>query len=195
MKTLKLRWVGQTPLLMSSDKLANPLSPEYKEMKPLTSKRKKTEDDYATIAKLEWKYLMYFDKDIGPYIPTNNIKQCIIQGATIRRLGSKFCGVLINAQGLKVPLQYKGPKDLAGLQKRFDEFNLMSSVVVSRARVMKCRPKFDGWSIEFEIIYDESDITKEDIIQACEDAGRMKGLCGWRPACKGEYGRFTVETV
>jgi hypothetical protein len=195
MKTLKLRWVGQTPLLMSSDKLANPLSAEYKEMKPLTKKRSKTEDDYETIMKLEWKYLMYFDKDIGPYIPTNNIKQCMIQGATFRRLGSKFTGVIINAPSLKVKLEYKGPRDMEGLQKRFDDFQLTTSVVVSRARVMKCRPKFDGWSIQFEVIYDEADLTKEEIIQACEDAGSKKGLCGWRPACKGEYGRFTVETV
>lgn len=195
MKSLKLKWIGETPLLMSSDKLANPLSPEAKELKPLTKKRAKTDDDYATIMKMEWKFLMYFDADLGPYIPTNNIKQCMIQGASFRRMGPKFCGVLINAKGLKVKLDYPGPRTLKGLEAKFDEFQLTTSVVVSRARVMKCRPMFSNWSLEFELMYDESDLTKEDIIQACEDAGTKKGLCGWRPACKGEFGRFRVETL
>ena len=53
METLNVRITGTSPLMMHSDKFANPLLPETKAHKALTAKRKKTDEDHEAIAKSE----------------------------------------------------------------------------------------------------------------------------------------------
>lgn len=58
-ETMKLRLTGIAPLLMHDNKAANPLNPYAKAMKALTGKRKKTDDDLAEIARIEWEAGLY----------------------------------------------------------------------------------------------------------------------------------------
>lgn len=54
--------------------------------------------------------------------------------------------------------------------------------------VMRTRPRFDNWELEFKLTY-ATDIIDEDIVDgALELAGQVIGLCDWRP----RFGRFTV---
>jgi len=73
MQTIKLQLTGTRPLLMHADVFADPLNPLTKQHKSLTGKRKKTDDDHEAIARSEWRGGMYFDDDMGPYIPGVNI--------------------------------------------------------------------------------------------------------------------------
>ena len=54
METIKVRLVGIGPLLMHSNKGANPLSLEAKTIKPISSKNKKVDADYQAMARIEW---------------------------------------------------------------------------------------------------------------------------------------------
>uniref|UniRef100_UPI001CA48BD8 hypothetical protein n=1 Tax=Vibrio vulnificus TaxID=672 RepID=UPI001CA48BD8 len=54
MQTIKLKLVGQSPLLMHSDRFANPLDEATKQHKVLTSKRKKLDEDHAFFFKIRW---------------------------------------------------------------------------------------------------------------------------------------------
>ena len=47
--------------MMHNARLANPLDPLVQEIKKLTGKRKKTEDDLLQIARLEWEGGFYFN--------------------------------------------------------------------------------------------------------------------------------------
>jgi hypothetical protein len=195
MNKLRLRWTGISPLLMSSAELVNPLSPKTKAIKKITSKRGKTDDDQEQIALLEWEFLMYYDPKIGPYIPTSNIKSALMQGGAPRKMGPKMALTIIDAPNMKAPLIYDGPRDLNKLRSNIDEWSLTVAVVVQRARVMKCRPMFKEWAIEFDVVYDESQVHGDDIIMASQTAGNIVGIGAWRPKCKGEYGRFKSEVV
>ena len=195
MNKLRLRWTGISPLLMSSAELINPLSPKTKAIKKITSKRGKTDDDHEQVALLEWEFLMYHDSKVGPYIPTANIKSALIQGGAPRKMGPKMALAIVDAPNLKAPLIYDGPRDLDKLRKNIDQWSLTVAVVVQRARVMKCRPMFREWAIEFDVIYDESQVHEDDIIMAAQTAGNIVGIGAWRPKCKGEYGRFKSEVI
>ena len=61
-------------------------------------------------------------------------------------------------------------------------------VVVQRSRIMRARPRFDQWELEFYVKILDPIITPEDLKKFIEDAGRFKGLCDFRP----EFGLFSV---
>ena len=54
------------------------------------------------------------------------------------------------------------------------------------SRVPRTRPRFDQWNISFNLMYDESKIDLDVILNAMEYAGSYVGLCDSRP----KYGKF-----
>lgn len=61
-------------------------------------------------------------------------------------------------------------------------------VVIQRARIMRARPRFDKWALEFEIEFDEDIIGKDKIKEILEYAGTRKGIGDNRPT----NGKFMV---
>src|ERR1043166_8320444 len=87
MKSLKYQATGITTLLMHSDVTANPLHPFTKDLKALTGKRKKTDEDYERIAKSEFIASLYYKKDTGYYMPAKNIDATLLASAKMFKLG------------------------------------------------------------------------------------------------------------
>ena len=80
MKNLKVTWKGISPLIMHSCQCVNPLHPISRELKKLTSKRTKTEDDLLKISDLEWEAGAYWKDGLGLYIPAENTEATIKNG-------------------------------------------------------------------------------------------------------------------
>jgi len=57
---------------------------------------------------------------------------------------------------------------------------------------MRHRPCFDEWEFDCEIDYDETVMTENQLRKIVDDAGNRVGLCDFRPAKKGPFGRFMV---
>ena len=188
MKVITLRFNGSCPLLMHSERGANPLDKSVQAHKKLTSKRAKTDEDQIAIAWSEYQLAIYHDAEIGPYIPAQNIDRTIVEGARKNKLGKKFESSARCTLD-KIPVIYEGPRDVRGL---YDAgFVDVRSVGVNRARVMRVRPVFRSWSLQFDFAYDETEIEEDSIVLAAESAGRLVGLCDYRP----RFGRFDVEVV
>lgn len=192
MKQLKLKLEGTSPLLMACDRLADPLDPLTIAHKELTSKRKKTEDDHFLIARSQWNGLLYWDDVMGAYMPTQNIRAALVGGGKLNKLGMQLKRGTIMLDD-KVPLDYgkKLTVDQLWEQRYIDR----RSVVVSQARVMAYRPKFNTWSVVFDINYDENVLDENQIIQSMENAGKFVGIGGFRPEKGGTFGRFNVIKV
>ncbi len=188
MKAIEFHVIGTAPLLMHSDKAADPLSPESKEMAPISKKRVKTEDDHRALAHLEWKAGMYFDATEGPYIPGQNIQKMLILAARSAKQGKAVESAAM-VQDNTNRLVYDGPRDLEGLWKRGEEFQDRRSVVVSARRIMRTRPCFRQWELRFTVVFDESRLDEAQIRQFVEYAGRYVGLGDYRP----RFGRFVVQ--
>ena len=189
-KPVSLTIFGEAPLLMHCDTLANPLNPLKKKMSLLTAKRKKTDEDHEAISRLEWEGAMYFDKDLGPYLPYRMMKAAIHGAAKKSKAGAKVRSGLFGV-GDKAQLVYEGPRDLEGLWAK-PEFIDMRSVVVQRARIIRCRPIFNSWKAEFKFMYDTEVLNKEDVTAFAEVAGSLVGIGDYRPECSGDFGRFSV---
>jgi hypothetical protein len=187
MKKITFKCKGVSPLMMHNARLANPLDPIVIEIKKLTGKRKKTEDDLLQIARLEWEGGLYFNGQ--PYVPADNILATLINAAKKKRLGKQFQAAVI-IEDAHIPLIYKGPKTIEKLWKAKEFFDYRS-VVIKTVRIMRARPIFKDWEITFTVIYDESVLNETDITEAAETAGTFVGLCDYRP----RYGRFNVEEI
>lgn len=202
LQKVRLQLVGIGPMLMHNNQLANPLNSYTKELQKLTSKRNKTEVDHLEIARLEWEGGLYLSDGIV-VMPTHNINACFYNGGKKSKRGVKIkTGVIFEDNS--VPLQYLGPKiQLNGndnradipdsrLDEYFSALNFQTMVRVGPGRtLLRTRPMFKDWSLECNIIYDDTVIDISDIMKSAEDAGRLVGLGDWRP----NFGRFMVERI
>lgn len=187
MQTIQFKITGTRPLLMNSDRMADPLNPLTKAHKVLTSKRKKTDDDYEEIARSEFVGAMYID-DNGPYIPGINIEASMIAGGKLSKLGTQLKRS-VEVITDKCHLSYDGPREIEAMWDAgmYDS----RSVKVGQAKLIRYRPLFREWSFTCEVVYDETSIDREQIIQCMVDAGKYCGVGDYRP----KFGRFSVEEV
>lgn len=191
MKQIKVVISGPA-LLMHNGQLANPRDPYAKALKEMTAKRKKSDEDHEEIARREFQGGLYHADDIGPYLPNEAIRAMIVEGSRKSNKGREFVSVDVEEE--RVPLQYKGPRDRDKLWAD-SNFILTAGVKVGTARVMRTRPIFRNWTIEFTVtIEDDASINVADVEQAITIAGRKVGLCDGRPGSPkgGRYGRFSI---
>lgn len=188
MRVLKVRLTGLVPLLMHSSRLVDKNDPIVREMGKITGKgsKKQTDSDRDRLAELEWTGGLW-SFDGRPAVPTLALEACFKEGARAARKG-KDAERAMFVDGEAVLLKYNGPVDLEKLWAQRKQFALTVPAVVNKARVMRTRPIFREWSVEFECTYDETEMNESSVKEAWIEAGR-RGLGDWRP----KFGRFDVE--
>ena len=65
-------------------------------------------------------------------------------------------------------------------------------VVIQRGRIVRSRPRFEKWSLQFVMEFEEDDIPKSVLKEVLEYAGRRVGIGDFRPECGGPFGRFMI---
>ncbi|MFA5458737.1 MAG: hypothetical protein WC261_14035 [Synergistaceae bacterium] len=193
-KSIKVELHGMEPLLMNSNASVNPLNPLVRELKTLTSKRKRTEEDDRDILLLKWRLSMYYDEKLGPYIPSVNLLATLREAAKKHKRGKDIISSAVVSPS-DIPLHYNGPRNIDELAALADGKQQFIDVRVGRikqASVMISRARFNPpWHIKCEIVYDDLVFNKDDIMLFLTIGGEKIGLCDYRP----RYGRFTVKEV
>lgn len=192
MDTLRFRISGTNCLIMHNARLANPLDLITKEIKKITSKRKKTDEDAEQLFWLEFQGGLYYDEAVGPYIPGRNMHASINEAAKLSRLGTAVDRSLDVVED-KIKLDYHGPRTPKEL---FDttgsKYVDVRPMVVKGARVMRCRPSFPPpWHACFSVIFDPEILNTADVIGFVQKMGTMTGLLDGRP----REGRFETEVL
>lgn len=186
MEILKLKITGTAPLMMHSDKLANPLDPATKAHKELTSKRKKTDDDHEAIAKSEFIAGAYWDQEVGFYVPGQNFDSTFWNGAKLSKLGVHWRrGALVVTD--KAKLIFSGPRTPEALWEDLS-FVDCRGVKVGQSKVMRYRPVFTEWAVSLDVAVNSEVLSINEAKKAIEDAGALIGVCEYRP----RFGRFEV---
>lgn len=202
METIKFRCEGKegVSLLMHNSRLANPFDPFAIASKAITSKKKKTEEDAMMIYWLEWAGGLYVDAKINPevaektvahpVIPAQNILSFINDGARHVKKGQDvWRGVQIVEPS--IPLLETGwPKKPLGTIHTSGDYTDIRCVVnpSTGARVMRCRPIFPKWALEFSLIFNPEILSRKEVIGFVERAGNINGLCDGKPL----FGRCNV---
>jgi hypothetical protein len=170
-ETYYVKIVGTKPLLMNA--------PTELSDKP-TRKRGEHLDP-----KVEAEMRLYKDPQGNIVIPSVNIKACIREaGRNYRVRGRKSTFAAMIRAGIEIkPFPYV-PLIHSGWTVD------IRPVVVQRNRILRARPCFEKWSLEFQIINNDPTIIHSDTLhKILIDAGRYYGLGDFRP----EFGTFKVE--
>jgi hypothetical protein len=132
----------------------------------------------------------YYDEQLGFVMNGEMIEACIKSGAKLNKLG-KVIDRAIMLTDVVFPMTIKNcpanPQELA----KNPDFIYAKSVKIGTARVMSYRPIFRDWSVEFGLMFDEEQITREELLMVLENAGNLCGVGDWRP----RFGRFSVEVI
>ena len=186
MQSVKFKIVGTRPLLMHADIFSDPLNALTKAHKQMTGKRKKTDEDHEVIAKSEWRGGLYWDEELGPYLPGVNIEAAMIEGGKLAKMGTTLKRS-VEVLNDRCKLIYEGPRDIEGLWAK--GFYDARSVKIQKNRVIRYRPVFYKWSTECELVFDPESIDRSSVVKALEDGGTFCGVGDYRP----KFGRFAVE--
>lgn len=200
MKILRIKLKSTVPLLMHSDRTANQFDPINAELKKITSKRSKTEEDYIEIAKLEFAASCYYrgngnslyEKTMngmqnGWYMPASNLLATFKNAAKNFKLGKRFDQSvnILSDSSFSFPDTSLSPFDLFEKEEYVD----MRTVKVQTSKVTRCRPRFDTWSLTTEMYYEESMIDEAEMIKIIDFSSRFIGLCDYRP----RFGQFEYK--
>ncbi len=189
MKTIKFRITGTMPLMLNNPQTVNPFNEFTKKLKPLTSKRTKTDDDMLEIYKLKFLASLYTNAE-GKYIlPAEHIANTLIAAGKERKLGQKLTRSMqvICDSILEFKDSNKTPEQLYKIGTYVD----IRAVGIKNSKIPTARAIIPEWSLVTEVWYDETQLDKKDIKDCLEIAGLRYGVGTFRKV----YGRFKAEEV
>jgi len=184
---LEVKIKGVSPLILHSNQTADPLNEHTKAIKKVSSVRKKTDKDHEQLAELEWRAALYVNDDGKVIVPGDCIKAMLIESAKKQKLGKAFKPAVFCFDDALV--EYDGPKNIDKLYES-GKFISRAVVKVMQARIVRTRPIFHDWKLTFTLDYLPTEIDVDQVKDAMITAGRLIGLCDWRPV----HGRFEVES-
>jgi hypothetical protein len=179
---------GTSPLLMHNGRLASPLDQYAKAIKEISSKPKKTDQDYEQMAWLEFQGSLYLDNRKEPCIPGTNLQAMIIRAAQKQHQGpAAKAGVLVEDT---FPLLYEGPRTAKELFAH-PTFVDCRRVTAGTSTVFRTRPIFPKWELKFEVAYLPDVVNESDLIEWVKVAGALLGLGDYTP----KFGRFLIAGI
>jgi hypothetical protein len=186
---------GLNYLLQNNPQTVDPFNKFSKAMKAITKKRTgKTEDDLIELGNIETEAKLYFDTDLGVYVPTRWLTEAICTGAfaVIKTGKDKMRGGIFAVEE-KAKLRYK---DMDKVKTLTDV--VMNPVFRHRAllpqgqvRVPKDFPIFKNWSFATDIEFDDTVVDFQSLKRVVERTATYVGFGDFRPT----FGRATAEVV
>jgi len=129
------------------------------------------------------------------YVPARCIKAAILNAAAWYKVGKQSAKQVIAGCTTITPGEVV-LKDVKG--KPMTQYKIdVRPVVIQRNRILRARPLIEGWTAEFEIIYNENVIgTKflNEFRKIIEESGQRIGILDNRPQKYGDYGTYTLQS-
>lgn len=134
----------------------------------------------------------YRNKDGKCFIPAEQLRIAMINGGTY--LKSKVGSRTKSMKGIIAAVLRINPEQI--IIPDYDEIDKRSAVNKNiKARVMVVRPKWSEWSAQFNMILDNSTLTKEMLTELVIVTGNYVGIGSYRPTNNGYFGRFSLEDI
>ena len=189
MKKIRVKIEGTQPLMLNNNQVVNPFNKYTKMLKPLTSKKKKTDEDMVEIYRLQFESSLYMKGDTY-IIPLDHFWKSVCTAAKEQKLGKRFEQSLqiFEDSVLDFPEKEMSPDEL---YKDGTHVDIRVGVIGGRSSVPVCRAIFNEWSTTVEAYFDESQLDKEEVLRFFEIAGQRYGVGTYRK----KFGRFSVKEI
>jgi len=201
MSTLKCYTVhlsNLTPLIMSNDTLCDPLNPLTKEFKEISSNRKKEETHHLAMAKIEWLGALYYNDEIGFFMPSKCLLGCFRTAAKKFKMGLMTKAITLD-QHIGTPLigyEKETPDSLwQRSNSKGEKIHIFKcSVVNNGGRVISTKPIINKWECTFDLFLNTEIMNEAKLEKIIETAGVEYGIGSLRPGlAKGAYGKFEIK--
>jgi len=169
-KGIKAKIEGISPLLMHSFPMV-----------AIEALEKKTPEEQAELAA--------YKNDGKYYVPGTNLQRTLVSAATYSK--GKGRG---NLSRIVAACVFVAPEMLVLPIQKYVVDSRPVVVPATKGRVLRHRPRFDKWALEFSILFDPDLLTAEQMRRIVDDAGSRVGLLDFRPEKKGSFGRFMVTS-
>ena len=186
---------GIAPLLQNNPQTVDPFNRYSKAKKAITNKRTaKTDDDLIELGNLETESKIYFDDEIGVYVPATWLTEAInVTAFAVAKIGkAKMRGGLFATEP-KVKLHYR---DMGKVKTIADvvmnpAFRHRMLLKQGQVRVPKDAPIYHDWSFQTVIEFDDTVLDFGSLKRIVERAALYGGFGDFRPT----FGRAKAEVT
>ncbi len=186
---------GETPLLIHNGRTSNPLDEYSKKMKLITSKRKKTDEDFEKLLDIGWHASLYWNDKIGLYMPVENLQAALHKACKKHKMGNHVSGFIFGEK-LGFPILVDGHESLPALEKNKD-YRFIKAVTIQRSKTLSCRAIFPKWDLHFNFEVDDTILSEDDVTMILNTMSKRIGLGVWTPSHPkpGNHGKFIIKEM
>lgn len=186
---------GVSPLLQNNPQTVDRFNKYAQAMARINAKKaKRTDDDYRELQDIEVRAKIYFDDELGVYIPATWVTSAIAANSfrTVKTSKADIRGAVFATEP-RLALRYKDqtkvkkPEDLVGNQ----QFRTKLTLKQGQVRVVKAAPIFHDWSFVFTLEYDDKIIDPSSLEYVIKYSAKYGGFGDFRPT----YGRAEAEVT
>lgn len=167
------------------DSLSPYLMNKFDEKEADNKIRKNAPKEYKD--KEECEKRLNFTSDGKIYISSSQVHGCLINAGKDLKIKGKKSATYSKVFGAFVLIE---PAELILSPQKWTTDK--RAVVVQKARIMRSRPRWDKWSLEFTATLMDNDIPMEVLKEGLDNGGKYIGIGDFRPEKKGPFGRFMV---
>ena len=185
MQRINIKISGINPLLQNNPQTVDPFNRFSKAKKKITNKRTgKTDDDLLELGDIETESKIYFDDNLGVYVPATWLTESIItNGYAIAKIGRQKMRGGLFADNDKIALDYHSKnkvKTITDIVKN-PEFRHRMLLKQGPVRVPKDAPIFHEWSFETVLIFDDTVVDFGSLKNIIERSAQYGGFGDFRP--------------
>ena len=192
---LTAKFTGINPLLQNNPQTVDRFNPYTQMMRRINDKKtRRTDDDYLELKNIEVRSKIYWDDEIGIYVPATWVHAAIAANSFSTVKVSKAnirAGVFTTSDKLKLTYDkqelVKAPEDIV----KNEYFRLDMTLKQGQVRIVKSVPIFHKWQFTCGLEYDDSIIDAQSMEYVIERAAKYGGFGDFRPT----FGRATVEVI
>lgn len=125
---------------------------------------------------------LYLDREGKVCQPATHLEACMVKSAADFKFTGKKTYKEIFKSGIFVePFMIPHLRENWPIDRQ--------SVVVQKARILRCRPRFDEWELDFDVIVRDDRIEPLIVKEILNNAGKYVGVGDYRP----RFGLFRVD--
>lgn len=181
---------GTRPLMMNNVASDLPDAAAMQEtIREINAKKKtsRTLEDEAERDRLKYLLALYWDEDVGPYLPGYNLWAAVREAATVHRLKTAWIrGGLVIEDKLK--LEYSGPRTPDELYRDPRFVDRRQAKPPGQGLITVARPIFREWRTKATFLVNDSAISVQDARRAIQLSGELTGLGTFRQ----RFGRYDI---
>lgn len=173
MKNYKVTIQGTSPLLMNRpSSLIGDISKE------------RTQKDISPEVQAKDKL---YEIDGKLYQPETHIKGCLVEAGKDQKVVGKGKSTYSKIIGYAVEIN---PFEIIHKKQKWTVFSVLAVNPSTRGRNLLHRPMLKEWELDFEISFDEEQVSAQILKEILDRAGKFVGIGDWRPSKKGRFGKF-----